>query len=284
NDRNTFIHTTPVLFLLKGAITCSYDCCTLCICVISKFSQKIKLNMAPNTVDYMYTSCSKKMLDEVQGILEKEKQQDEEYNKLWEGAKKLAKKDVDTTGLTPLHNMALYLYTMETKMEKSGKSFYQKFNDEVRNPVSKNFPYKSAYFLLTDAIWKLRENEMNKMNKKLECVTTYRGTTLSYETAAVGREFRFGAFTSSSMKKSEALKFGKKTCFIISTCYGANITPYSAFKTEEEVLIPPYEKFKVTDIFKKGKGDMHECDITYVVKSSGIQGNEVCSWVDKGSL
>ncbi|KAL1278821.1 hypothetical protein QQF64_025494 [Cirrhinus molitorella] len=63
-----------------------------------------------------------------------------------------------------------------------------------------------------------------------------------------GRKIRFGSFTSSSLELKVAQDFGNKSCFEIKTCEGADVIKYSKYPEQKEVLIPPYEKFKVTAV------------------------------------
>uniref|UniRef100_A0A8C9RK33 NAD(P)(+)--arginine ADP-ribosyltransferase n=1 Tax=Scleropages formosus TaxID=113540 RepID=A0A8C9RK33_SCLFO len=239
----------------------------------------VEFDMAPNSVDDSYGHCGNNMLQKVTYLLSAEKMMNANFAKAWSIAEKYS---VHTEKDLPhLHRIAIYTYTMGYVTPP----FYQTFNKAVRNWQSHtlaSFPYKSEHFLLTDAIWMLKRVEVR--NKKPRCVTTYRGTSLIYKKAEIGREFRFGAFTSSSTSKTVAQAFGNKTCFIIRTCFGANITPYSAFKNEAEVLIPPYEKFKVTKVSSANEIGSMFCDVTYTVKSSGFQSTRVCSWVDQGSF
>jgi len=62
--------------------------------------------------------------------------------------------------------------------------------------------------------------------------------------------------------------FGSKTCFEI-TFMGGKVFKYSKFKREAEVLIPPYEVFKVTSVETKAKKSDLECDVVYKIKSTG---------------
>lgn len=74
--------------------------------------------------------------------------------------------------------------------------------------------------------------------------------------------------------------FGKKTCFKIKTCLGAFLKHYPHFeKVEEEVLIPPYEFFRITekiegkDVRPEGLSD---CELVYFLESAGVHSNLNC--------
>uniref|UniRef100_A0AAV2KKJ9 NAD(P)(+)--arginine ADP-ribosyltransferase n=1 Tax=Knipowitschia caucasica TaxID=637954 RepID=A0AAV2KKJ9_KNICA len=63
------------------------------------------------------------------------------------------------------------------------------------------------------------------------------------------------------------ITFGRESCFYIETCYGANIENYSRLG-ESEVLIPPYEKFKVIDIAEKSYKEFKDCKTIFVLKNA----------------
>ncbi|XP_074937967.1 erythroblast NAD(P)(+)--arginine ADP-ribosyltransferase-like [Phalacrocorax aristotelis] len=62
----------------------------------------------------------------------------------------------------------------------------------------------------------------------------------------------FGHFTSASLRNESTLPFGRDTFFSVETCYGVPIRDFSFFPEEEEVLIPPFEHFEVTDVAHDG--------------------------------
>ncbi|MEQ2246424.1 hypothetical protein ILYODFUR_038336 [Ilyodon furcidens] len=133
--------------------------------------------------------------------------------------------------------MALHAYTLENP------PLYAEFNKAVRTQnrqyKTKQFKFYALNFLLTMALCSLK-------SKAKECITTYWRTKSKYKTA-VNKEIRFGAFTSSSVGSYPSITFGDQLCFEISTCFGAEISQFSRFESEKEVLIPPYEVFKITN-------------------------------------
>ncbi|XP_052367853.1 LOW QUALITY PROTEIN: NAD(P)(+)--arginine ADP-ribosyltransferase 1-like [Oncorhynchus keta] len=133
----------------------------------------------------------------------------------------------------------------------NGKSLY-----------GKTFQYHSLHFYLTDAIHILKLSQTT-------CRTTYRRTAMSFN-SVVDKEIRFGSFTSSYQLKT-LYTFGNVSCFEIKTCFGGNLTYYSAYVNESEVLIPPYEVFKVTEVQKN-----QWCEVVYKVESTRSQSNLNC--------
>ncbi|XP_036403188.1 erythroblast NAD(P)(+)--arginine ADP-ribosyltransferase-like [Megalops cyprinoides] len=225
------------------------------------------LDMAPNSVDDCYQSCTAKMFRDVrEKYLINEFTIQPEFKNLWLKTKNNLKYKQKPIFLMEEHLIALNIYTQN--------EIYAKFNAATRIGASKykgDFPYKSLYFLLSDSIRRIKEYGIIN-NQANRCLTTYRGTSLPFKDVSVGVEVRFGSFTSSSKNVEAAKKFGKTTCFKIETCLGAEISSYSVYPGEDEVLIPPYEKFKVIDK-SKNKG----CDVVYRLKSTGMQCNLLCS-------
>lgn len=99
---------------------------------------------------------------------------------------------------------------------------------------------------------------------------------------------RFGQFASSSTYEHVAKMFADwKTCFKITTCFGASLAGLSQLNNEEEVLISPYEVFKMAEVTKnkvledKDKDDTSECEIVYELESTKTTKSDLnCHIVD----
>ncbi|XP_051569481.1 ecto-ADP-ribosyltransferase 5-like [Myxocyprinus asiaticus] len=219
-----------------------------------------ELDLVPNSVDDIYGHCMKTMEKLVEKtILEKEKKESPNLAKAWEKfnmVKKTYKLPRNLLG-------AIYVYTSDY--------VYRDFNNAVRTGKQlykdKKFQWYSLYFLLTKAIQFLKKRQ----NK---CFKTYRGTSVEFNTNVLNKEFRFGSFASSSQVQKVAQRFGTKSCFEIITCHGADLTQFSAIPGEKEVLIPPYETFKVTEVITNKKA---WCDTVFKVKSTRIKSELDCA-------
>ncbi|XP_065109064.1 ecto-ADP-ribosyltransferase 4-like [Paramisgurnus dabryanus] len=217
------------------------------------------LDMAENSVDDQYDGCAEKMANLVK----------KKYLKK-EIIPRILHFKVDNTreiedNLNANHLSAIFAYT--------GGHIHNEFNHDVRTGnqqyKNKTFKWYSLHFFLTEAIQILKRSQN-------ECHLTFRGSSDKFnENIKNNTEFRFGAFASSSLKREGTIIFGNESCFEIETCYGANVTKYSLFD-EAEVLIPPYEKFNITAIRKKGEKDAW-CNTVFVLKSSGIKSNLNCT-------
>uniref|UniRef100_A0A8C3KYR4 NAD(P)(+)--arginine ADP-ribosyltransferase n=1 Tax=Chrysolophus pictus TaxID=9089 RepID=A0A8C3KYR4_CHRPC len=157
-------------------------------------------------------------------------------------------------------------YTMEGKL-------YHQFNTATRRDgISRQhylrfFPFKTLHFLLTRALHTLRESQPQR------CHHVYRGVKGTRFTAQQGQVVRFGQFTSSSLRKKVAESFGQDTFFSVETCYGVPIKDLSAFPTEDEVLIPPSEQFRVTNItYTEGRSFIQ-------LRSQGMHSTYNCEFV-----
>ncbi|XP_073704560.1 ecto-ADP-ribosyltransferase 4-like [Garra rufa] len=223
------------------------------------------LDMAPDSVDDQYNGCTKEMLRLVQTVYIKNELSDPNspFTKAWKDGFHRSKQPEDN--LTKNHSIAIYVYTdnrVYTDFNKDVNAGKQKYKDN-------KYKWYSLHFLLTEAIQILKKTQ----NK---CYSTYRGTKVEFDKDVNGKKVRFGLFASSSLNRYTARSFGSKSCFEIYTCEGADVTKYSAFHTEKEVLIPPYEKFEVTDVkTSKGQKDLW-CETVYVLKNSGKRSDLNC--------
>ena len=223
--------------------------------------------MAPNSVDDAYSTCTKEMSKQVLSkYLTNEQNSNADFKKAWNRAQKSNKHKNPGKGLTENHAIAIRVYT------NGQPKIYDKFNAAVRDGrgiYKTNFNYHALHFLLTDAIKHLKKNQ-----KMCEDTNYYRGTTKDFETNVMGKEIRFGSFTSTSDKREVAMRFGTRSCFEIKTCHGAPLGHLSTLPEEEEVLIPPYEKFKVKNIKKNDW-----CDVVYTLSSTGTISHLDCALI-----
>ncbi|XP_062271253.1 T-cell ecto-ADP-ribosyltransferase 2-like [Scomber scombrus] len=222
-----------------------------------QISEPFPLDMATKAVDDMYKGCREKMEKKVNNKYFK-KEDVGTFKDAWEKAeecsKQLHREDKD---LTQDHMQAICVYTAD--------DIYEEFNKAVRTgkkTYTSSFKFHSFHFWLTSAI--------QILNKKQKCQISYRRTDNEF-TGKLRKYIRFGTFTSSS-KLTNLTDFGSKTCFEIKSCLGAYLKDYSYLETDEkEVLIPPYEKFKITKIIE-GKGKfkpMPDCEKVFILESKG---------------
>ncbi|XP_074521039.1 ecto-ADP-ribosyltransferase 4-like [Halichoeres trimaculatus] len=229
----------------------------------------IPLSMVEDSIDDMYFGCQTEMMEKVQKNYLRKEMRNQEFKKAWSRAAKCATKkpDGEDKALTKAHMQAICVY--------SRNDIYKMFNDAVRTQgpdYQTTFKFHSLHFLLTSAV--------QILNQDHHCHTTYRRTESTF-TGRVNERIRFGAFASSSYK-TDLTRFGHQTCFKIQTCFGADLKNYPVLGDhEKEVLIPPYETFKVT---KKSTGqdidkELEDCEVVYELKSVGIVSRLNCKAV-----
>ncbi|XP_054897460.1 NAD(P)(+)--arginine ADP-ribosyltransferase 1-like [Poeciliopsis prolifica] len=234
----------------------------------SQTDTPLPLDMAPDSVDDMYEGCEKEMADKVKTeFLASEKNMNNNFKLVWDEAEKhynkkwkpkLRKKRPQT--LEKEENMAIYAYTLDKP------EIFTEFNSAVRTQraqYKKTFQYHSLHFFLTGAV--------RALNARERCLTGYRRVNSKFKLEGVlNKEIRFGSFTSSSMGTyPRKEKFGDETCFKIHTCFGADVSLYSKFgESEGEVLVPPYEIFKVTAIKHRSVNNNLPCKVELELKST----------------
>lgn len=234
--------------------------------------------MAPNSVDDMYHGCDDKMAEKVkEEYLPNERNGNVDFKEVWDAAVELYNQNNKNkiTGtqtdiaLPILEVVAVYAYT------SAKGSIYQAFNEAVQTqgPQSRsNFRFHALHYYLTKAVQKLKVSK--PFGGSRPCPTVYRRTNAYFRHVAVNTQVRFGFFASCSKLTLEqtahkARLFGAKTCFEIETCMGGRVLEYAIYETEAEVLIPPYEAFKVTGVKKKSEQKNLPCEVVYTLKSTG---------------
>uniref|UniRef100_UPI0037E7D591 erythroblast NAD(P)(+)--arginine ADP-ribosyltransferase-like n=1 Tax=Semicossyphus pulcher TaxID=241346 RepID=UPI0037E7D591 len=231
--------------------------------------QDVPLSMVEDSVDDMYFGCQDAMMRKVQTNYFKTEIRNEKFFEAWEKTTECAQKEPkrEDSALTKYHMHAICVYTDDL--------IYKEFNDAVRTERGKygtSFEFHSLHFLLTSAV--------QILNSNYQCHNTYRRTRSGFA-GNVNEIIRFGSFTSSSYDNS-LKQFGNETCFKIKTCSGAYLKYYPIYcEAEAEVLIPPYETFKVTEkMIGQGKfKELDDCKVVYLLESAGMKSNLNCKVV-----
>ncbi|KAG1926491.1 NAD(P)(+)--arginine ADP-ribosyltransferase 2-like [Pimephales promelas] len=208
--------------------------------------------MAEDSVDDMYDGCEDEMKKKVPEYLRNEKNKNPTFKKVWDSQEKRMNKK-GKKGQQKDQIVAIRTY-----IDKSG--VYLDFNNAVRTqgPQYKTtFGYHALHFLLTTAI-------KDKAKREKRCLTCYRRVNVAFSRDVKNKEIRFGSFNSASQGDyANESQFGKKSCFEIFTCMGVDISSVSQYENEREVLIPPYEVFKVVEITYSSMEPDLPCDVVY---------------------
>nr|XP_038034604.1 erythroblast NAD(P)(+)--arginine ADP-ribosyltransferase-like isoform X3 [Anas platyrhynchos] len=202
------------------------------------------MDMAQDSFDDQYLNCSR-MMEEKLKTVNRNEFQNKVYADTWREAAKHWQKQWGNSNrpqvLPQEQAVAVLAYT-------DGGHLYKQFNTLVREGgcsrehYLQHFPFKTLHFLLTEAVHTLQKTQRPKCNR------VYRGIKGIRFMAQLNQTVRFGQFASASFNKNIAQDFGTDTFFVVNTCYGVSIRSFSFYPEQEEVLIPPYEVFKVTKV------------------------------------
>ncbi|XP_049336937.1 NAD(P)(+)--arginine ADP-ribosyltransferase 2-like [Astyanax mexicanus] len=230
-------------------------------------AEEYRLDMAENSVDDYYEGCREDMNKLVRSkYIQNEKNNNPGFANAW----KISLSEAKNGELGKYQSAAIYMYTREPNrgVDYSYNEFNKATRDGKQAYESGRFQFYTLFFYLTVAIQQLKPNPR-------ECVTVYRRTDVNFQTDVIDHKIRFGAFTSTSHLQ-DLIYFGEESCFEVYTCYGADIEQYSAIPGEREVLIPPYEIFRVTAIQQNTW-----CKVVYELKSEGKRSNLNCAAVQQ---
>uniref|UniRef100_A0A8C3QNJ5 NAD(P)(+)--arginine ADP-ribosyltransferase n=1 Tax=Cyanoderma ruficeps TaxID=181631 RepID=A0A8C3QNJ5_9PASS len=219
----------------------------LAMTVVTAAITVVPLDMAWESFDDQYRGCGPAMTAALPALNRSEFQKNPLFARVWVKAKaEWRKRGSHVSPLSsPAQAIALMAY--------SSKYVYQQFNAAVRvaggspQQYRDNFHFKTLHFLLTQALGTLRHAQ------NAQCRRVFRGMRDVHFKARPGQRVRFGQFTSTSMRQEIAQKFGTDTIFQVHTCHGVDIRGFSTYPNEEEVLIPPFETFEVTQVIWDGK-------------------------------
>uniref|UniRef100_A0A3Q0T1A1 NAD(P)(+)--arginine ADP-ribosyltransferase n=1 Tax=Amphilophus citrinellus TaxID=61819 RepID=A0A3Q0T1A1_AMPCI len=148
------------------------------------------------------------------------------------------------------HSSALYMYT---------KSLLQPVNQNFKSAngtgkLKEMLESHSLFSFLSEAIQILKHSQVT-------CLSTIFQSESLLHLNISNKQVRFSTF----ILGSDEWNFTRNiSCFEVHSCFGADITYYSALKQNNQVLIPPYEIFKVTDVQTETK----ECRIIYRLRSN----------------
>ncbi|XP_033020897.1 erythroblast NAD(P)(+)--arginine ADP-ribosyltransferase-like, partial [Lacerta agilis] len=219
---------------------------------------ELTLDMSLDSFDDQYEGCEQTMEKMIARLNQTELLKNKIYAKAWKLAANLRDGSKWPRNLKPEYAAAILAYTFEEP------KLYPDFNAAVRKAgkskehYRNNFDFKTFHFLLTRALQDLRTSSP-------PCYKVFRGVSNIHFSATVKDTVRFGQFTSSSRQERIAHGFAAdpqskvgqpvaKTIFEIYTCHGVLISEFSDMPVEDEVLIPPYEQFRVVSSRKDVDG------------------------------
>ncbi|XP_066060725.1 erythroblast NAD(P)(+)--arginine ADP-ribosyltransferase-like [Chamaea fasciata] len=244
----------------------------LAMTVATAAIEVLPLDMANNSFDDQYQGCGPAMTVALPALNRSEFQKNRHFAQVWaEAAAEWQRRGSRVSPLSsPDQAIALVAYSM--------KGMHREFNAAVREvgrssqEYRDKFHYKTFHFLLTQAAVTLRDTRGPR------CYDVFRGVRRYQFKAQSGDTMRFGRFTATTLKKETVFCFGANMVFQVHTCHGVDIREFSIIPEEEEVLIPPFEIFKVTNVTNDRQRQWIQ------LRSTGASSNYNCEWLKGGSI
>uniref|UniRef100_A0A8C3UMT9 NAD(P)(+)--arginine ADP-ribosyltransferase n=1 Tax=Catharus ustulatus TaxID=91951 RepID=A0A8C3UMT9_CATUS len=225
------------------------------------------LDMAPDSFDDQYQGCGPAMEEALPGLICSELQKNPRFAEVWPKAE--AEWQKLGSPVSPLSSpdqaIAIMAYV--------APNLHDYFNVNVsvvgRSPqeYQDNFHFKTLHFLLSKAVATLRAAQGQK------CQSVFHLAGYMFY-ANPGDIVRFGQFARSwgAIGDSESAV----TVFKVQTCHGADISSFSGSPDRVMMLIPPYEKFKVTNVSRY----LWKMEIS--LESIGTYSTYNCEWLKVG--
>lgn len=199
------------------------------------------MGMFPEVPDYSFYNCRKEMLQMVTkpgGLLRTELNNNTDFKTLW---KDKATCKIAIPEATAEHMTALKSYAeADSKIRKKFLKKLVQTKSRGSSTYRDDFPFKSFFFLLTDA-----------MQLQNHCFTVYFGKQEEYSTK-IGDKVRFEKFSTAKLEFTDAVEDAMLgddigTVFNISSCSVINLEEMCS-SDDIELLISPTEVFTVTNI------------------------------------
>ncbi len=222
--------------------------------VVQITEEAIQMGMFPEAADYSFQNCRKEMLQMVTksgGLLQTELNNNPKFKTMWKDNANCSK---TIPGGTLKHMAALKNYA------EAGSEFHGKFTKLVQTSRGRDeFPFKSLFFLLADAMQLTREKK---------CRTVYSGTEEEYITK-IGEKVRIRFFPAKLLytdaTEDTSYSDNTGTVFNITSCSVIRLEDYGCFSEEIDLLISPTEVFTVTGIrtVSNSNDDFKEIALTH---------------------
>ncbi|XP_027321113.3 erythroblast NAD(P)(+)--arginine ADP-ribosyltransferase-like [Anas platyrhynchos] len=232
--------------------------------------REVAMDMAQNSFDDQYQGCRYRM-EEALRMVNRTEFKNPVYADTWRKAEERWwtqwRNSIPPQVLWREYAVAVLAYT-------AGRGLYRQLNAAIREGgrsrdyYLQSFHFKTLHFLLTEALHTLRDAQVRR------CYNVYRGVKGIRFTAQINQAVHFGQFAFASFRTNPAQHFGNDTFFFVYTCYGAIVRNLSFYADQREVLIPPYEIFKVINVTRyTNETHIH-------LRSIGARSNYNCALVN----
>ncbi|XP_032912655.1 erythroblast NAD(P)(+)--arginine ADP-ribosyltransferase-like [Catharus ustulatus] len=239
--------------------------------VATRIIKEKPLDMTLDSFDDQYQGCGPAMKEALPALHRSEFQNNSLFAKAWSAA--VAEWQELGSPVSPLSSpdqaIAIQAYGVT--------DLYDYFDVYVRTmghspqEYRDNFHFKTLHFLLTRAVATLKAAQ-----KGQKCQDVIHPELKYRFCANPGDIVRLGQFALSWDSFDDRTSY--PTVFKVQTCHGAEINAFIGKVNDKVVLIPPYEKFKVTKVIPKGeKVEIH-------LDSIGTYSKYNCEWLTGGSV
>ncbi|KAF4797491.1 hypothetical protein TURU_073154 [Turdus rufiventris] len=229
-----------------------------------------RLDMALDSFDDQYQGCGPAMEEALPTLNRYEFQNNPLFAEVWPKAEAEWQKVGSPVSPLSSSDQAIAI------MAYHAPDLYDYFNGNVSifghspQEYRDNFHFKTLHFLLTKAVAMLTATQKQQKCQGVIHVSSYKFY------ASPGDIIRFGQFVQSWGSIDDSVS--APTVFRVQTCHGANISTFAGVHDNVIVLIPPYEKFNVTNIIEDGeKVEIH-------LDSMGTYSKYNCEWLTGESI
>ncbi|XP_056340997.1 erythroblast NAD(P)(+)--arginine ADP-ribosyltransferase-like [Oenanthe melanoleuca] len=231
------------------------------------------LDMALDSFDDQYRGCGPAMKAELPALNRSELQNNRLFAKGWSEA--VDKWRNTGSPVSPLLSSDQAISIMAYHEFDLHNAFNEDVSVSGRSPRAyrDKFRFKTLHFLLTDAVASLRAAQ-----KEQGCLCVIHVDPKYKFNANPGDIVRFGQFVMLSRCNDDIESLRTPTVFQVQTCHSVNINSFTGNPNSDVVLIPPFEKFKVTNVIDYGE------NVEILLDSIGTYSKYNCEWLQGGSI
>ncbi|KAM4793673.1 LOW QUALITY PROTEIN: uncharacterized protein ACIQIH_014765 [Cyanocitta cristata] len=220
----------------------------LAMTVATAAIEVVPLDMAQNSFDDQYQGCRPAMLAALPA-LNRSVQQNKNFAQAWAKATAEWQKKMSSVSYLPSDQaIALMAYTMD--------DLHEEFKAAVREAGSSpreyrdNFHFKMLHFLLSSALAGLRDIQGRQCRCVIQGVSGVRFEAQPRDSVRLGR---FLPVSHCGGTDDD----GMDTVLQVDTCHSVDVRDFSSDPSKEQVLIQPFETFKVTFVVRDGDKVQH---------------------------
>ncbi|NWY22078.1 NRT2 ribosyltransferase, partial [Aphelocoma coerulescens] len=237
----------------------------LAMAVATAAIEVVPLDMAQNSFDDQYQGGGPAMAAALPALKRSEFQQNKNFARAWAKATAEWQKKMSSVSYLPSDQaIALMAYTMD--------DLHEEFNAAVREAGSSpreyrdNFHFKGLHFLLSSALAALRDIQGRQCRCVIQAVSGVRFEAQPRDTVRLGQFLPLSHCGGNDHG-------GMDTVLQVDTCHSVDVRDFSSDPSKKQVLIQPFETFKVTFVVRDGD------KVQIILNSTGNHSNSNCEWL-----